>query len=219
MDAVSRNGSALSQSGARLLHAQCWLWGQDLHSPAGDLLRAVGPERGERESAPAHRTYYVDRLEGGRFAVAWSGGLLFGDPSLTGNSGDALLFPRLRFAPIALDDVRAPPDVRDLDARLRVGGATAPPATGDTSGLDVPGLDARIRAAIAWLASYEDRAVAIAGADWRARCAAVWAETEVQARTLAAAEGVEYTPLPPLPRAGLAGAWRDLAGMTSIAAP
>ena len=207
MNAPARDDGASDQSGARLLHAQCWLWGQDLHSPAGDLLRASGLERREREGAPAHRTYYVDRLEGGRFAVAWSGGLLFGGPA------GALLFPRLRFAPILLEDVRAPEHARDLDTRLGAGGGAASPAAHDT-----PGLDARVHAAIAWLASYEERAVALAGPAWRARCAAVWADTEAQARALAAAEGVGYTPLPAIPPEGLAEAWRDLARTGSPAA-
>ena len=185
----------LASRGAALLHAQCWLWGQDLRSPRGDLLRAVGLERHAIEGARSHRTYYVEQLPA-QFAVAWSGGLLFGDGSGT------LFFPRLRFSPARLGDIRSPGDLGNLNARLG-----APPALADT-----PGLEAATHAAIEWLATYEQRAAILAGVEWRARCAEVWADTEARAHELAAGMGVEYPPLPPLPSTGLEGAWRDLAG-------
>ena len=187
----------MTNRAAELLHAQCWLWGQDLRSPVGDLLAACGLESRAIAGARSHRRYYVESLTAGRFAAAWSGGLFFGD------GGGALFFPRLRFTPAAITHIQSADDLGNLNACLG-----APPADADAR------VETLTRAAIDWLAGYETRVVHLAGAEWRARCAEVWAETEAQAVQLAASLGVEYAPLPPLPAAGLGEPWHDLVRTT-----
>lgn len=185
--------------GALLLHQQCWLWGQDLRSPAGNLLVAAGLHRLDPPEAGrgGHRTRYGATLEGGCYVVAWSGGFAFG-------SEDGLLcFPRLLFQPRLL------PDVQRLSA---VPHFAAPPLpegdapSGHTAlALVVPALE--------WLATYEAVAVRIAGEAYRGACASEWGRIEREAERLAAAEGVTYDPLPGIPLHGLARDWWALAQM------
>ncbi len=183
----------LAETAAALLHAQCWLWGQDLRSPAGDLLRASGMQYGTFDRARSHRSYYGAELERSRFVVAWSGGLVFGD------AGRALFFPRLRFSPSAiracsLDEV---PD-------LNRAGALEPDAL-SRHDLELVG------AALEWLACYEEGVQQLAGTGWRRECARRWEEIEEGARAVAASVDATYERLAPLPDDGLRLAWRRLA--------
>lgn len=180
----------LVERGAVLLHAQCWLWGQDLKSPHGDLLARFGMERATFESAVDHRRFYRAVLTGGRFVVAWGGGLMFGD------ADGALFFPRMTFFPRRLDEVRALDSVPDLHYVRDV----------EPRPLD-SGRLALVKAALTWLAEYEEDVFHRAGASWRAECSEVWSWTESEAESLAASVGVEYQPLEPLPREGLGAAW------------
>jgi len=177
--------------GAELLHAQCWLWGQDLRGPHGNLLETCGLEGAVFAGARSHRRYYGAHLQGGRFVVAWGGGLLFGD------AAGALFFPRLLFAPVRLDDVRSLAAVPDLNS---VHAAGAP----------VPLGDELVDAALRWLAAYEDDVLRHAGPSWRSECARRWSEIEEGAQAVAASVGVAYDRLAPLPASGLAASWREL---------
>jgi hypothetical protein len=184
-------------SGAELLHAQCWLWGQDLNSPHGDLLRASGLERSSFEGARSHRSYYRARLADDRFVLAWGGGLLFGDGS------GSLFFPRLRFDPTRLDEVRSLDGVPDLNVV-------------HNRPDHVPARDdPLIPAALGWLAAYERDIPRHAGTAWRIECARRWSEIEEGARVVAASVGVAYEPLPSLPPDGLAEPWRALSAQLS----
>ena len=193
--------SALLEEGARLLHAQCWLWGQDIRSPSGDLLATSGLVHGRFEGARSHRSHYWARTEGGRFVVPWSGGLLFGD------TGGSLFLPRLRFAPVPVG-ARSIEDVPDLNSV----GIT------DAAALTQHDLDL-LSCAVDWLAAYEDGIERLAGWGWRRECARRWAEIEEGARDAAASVRVRYEPLAPLPDNGLAEAWRGLRDSLSPSQP
>ncbi|MEZ4503494.1 MAG: hypothetical protein R3C39_12780 [Dehalococcoidia bacterium] len=192
---------AVVSRGVALLHAQCWLWGQDLKSPQGDLLTACGLARSVFDGARSHRSYYGGRLSDARFVVAWGGGLVFGDAT------GALFFPRLRFAPTRLDNVRSLEAVPDLNA-VHEAAPLAPPRD-----------NRLVLAALEWLAVYEDEVTRIAGPRWRAECARRWAEIEEGARTAAASVSVAYEKLPPIPPDGLAESWRELAASIPARGP
>lgn len=205
----------LVAEGARLLHQQCWLWGQDLRSPGGNLLAAFGGRRivlgseraneagNEPDNEPggpgagAHHVAYGFRLPAG-VLVAWSGGVACGD------SAGAVLLPRLRFAPIALDggaldggmDLDAAPGLNPL---LRL-----PPAAA------TPEVLARLAAACAWIAGYETW-VAARRPGWRDRCIEAWDHIEREAARLARGEGVAYERVAAVPASALGAAWRGLA--------
>lgn len=182
--------------GALLLHQQCWLWGQDLRSPAGNLLVAAGLHRLDPPEAGrgGHRTRYGAVLPGGRYVVLWSGGFAFG-----GDDG-LLCFPRLAFQPRLL------PRVTHL---AQVPHFAAPPVPQADAPIGHPAF-VLVTPALDWLADYEAFALAIAGEAYRRACAAEWARVEAEAQRLAAAEGVSYEPLPALPPSGLEDGWRAL---------
>ncbi len=185
--------------GALLLHQQCWLWGQDLRSPAGNLLMAAGLHRLDPPEAGrgGHRTRYGGALEGDRYVVVWSGGFAFG-----GLEG-LLCFPRLLFQPRVLPEVRRLADIPHFPA---------PPVPQD----DAPeGHSALmlVEPALDWLARYEALVAVTAGEAHRSACAAEWAHIEQEALRLATAEGVTYAPLPGPPIEGLEADWRALAGV------
>lgn len=189
------------ERGALLLHQQCWLWGQDLRSPAGNLLMAAGLHRLDPSEAGrgGHRTRYGAALEGGRYVVVWSGGFAFGGP-------DGLLcFPRLLFQPRVLPEVPRLADVPHFPA---------PPVPQDDAPYGHPAL-VLVAPALDWLARYEALAAGTAGEVYRRACVAEWARIEREAQRLAAAEGVTYEPLPGIPVDGLEAEWRALAARLS----
>lgn len=175
-----------------LLDAQCWLWGQDLKSPVGNLLVAWGSVRDVQPGDGGHRTYYRGALGHERTAVAWSGGLVVTDPIRS------LYLSRVRFLAIplpGLDPTDPPPILRTvpLEAGVPVGQCRTDPL---------------FRVATEWLVAYESFVHDYAGPRWRAACAERWDEVELEAHRLAAEVGVRYEPLPPIPREGLSALWR-----------
>ncbi|MEX2374948.1 MAG: hypothetical protein WD942_05085 [Dehalococcoidia bacterium] len=186
---------------AALLDAQCWLWGQDLRSPNGNLLVQFGLTRGVFPGEGDHRTYYQGVTAIGCTVVAWSGGVLLGD------SEASLFLPRSRFTPLMLpglwaDD--APPDLRGVMNR---------------SHLSAPADHPHVISALRWLVRYERFVLDHGATGWRAECARRWEQVENDAHRVAAEVGIEYERLAPLPTDGLARAWERLAaGATATAA-
>lgn len=181
---------------AGLLDAQCWLWGQDLKSPAGNLLAAWGSVRHVQPGDGGHRTYYRGALGHERTALAWSGGLVVTDPTRS------LYLSRVRFLAIPLPGIGPtdpPPILRavPLDAGVPV---------------DEHRPDPLFRVATEWLVAYELFVRDHAGPGWRAACAERWDEVELEAQRLAAGVGVRYEPLAPIPREGLSELWRAASG-------
>jgi hypothetical protein len=191
------------EDGARWLHQQCWLWGRDLRSPQGNLLVTHGPRRLGSRDVPGggHRTRYGMTTVEGHHVVVWSGGYALGDGS------GVLCFPRLRFQPVVLEPGIAAPE--DIPVVLAPPEASGPAPAGH--------LALRLVAlALDWLAEYEAHVAQVAPGH-RAACAAEWDRVEREAARLAAGEGIEYHPLPPISPDGLESSWRSLAARVRAA--
>jgi hypothetical protein len=187
-----------------LMDAQCWLWGQDIRRPAGNLLLGYGLRR-DRWDEGGHATHYAGEV-GDTSVVLWSGGMVLIAEGVTVEVPRHHLQPRLWPAPAADDDLVDPRRTHHL---------------GDAPVVDAPPLaldDPHALRVFLWLAEYEAW-VAREAPGWRSECATRWLEAEEQARELAASVGVDYDPLPALPPEGLAGYWSALAGGWSARAP
>ncbi|MEZ4552793.1 MAG: hypothetical protein AB7L91_13235 [Dehalococcoidia bacterium] len=175
-------------TGSQLMDAQCWLWGQDIRHPDGNLLTRYGLHRGHWDTGEHNRYYWH---EVGRLAVLlWSGGLLLVDAS------GAISLPRTGRLPHARPGARLGGAFPDPRAALQ--GPEEEPAPG------------RLAQAYRWLADYEAWVARHGSAHWREVCASRWDEAERTAARLAAEAGVRYDPLPPIPPAGLAQRWAAL---------
>ena len=189
-----------------------------MRSPAGNLLAAYGGARLEiaastpdtRESQPrAGANRPPPRPHGVAYAfpvsletalavpdtslIAWSGGVACGD------STNAVLLPRLRFAPLPLEGGLHRDHLPDLNRSLRL-----PPAIVTSS------LRRHTTSACDWIGAYESW-IAATQPGWRDRCIEVWNDIERTAQHLAAGEGVTYEPVVAVPVMALAASWRRLA--------
>lgn len=170
------------------MDAQCWLWGQDIRYPDGNLLLAYGLERCQWENG-GHATYYRGG-DGTLTAVLWSGGMLLSDAKSTVQISRHGLDPRLS---------------------VGQGGPADPRAAGQgTEAVPLALDDPRAARAFRWMCDYEAWVEREANG-WRAGCALRWDDAEREAQRLAAEVDVEYEPLPPIPPAGLASRWAILA--------
>lgn len=131
------------------MDAQCWLWGQDLRSPTGNLLAQFGLTRSVYPGDGEHRTHYRGLTTAGHIVVAWSGGMLLGD------SDSSLFFPRSRFTPLLLPGLgdTATPDLRGVLQRPYPQAPDGHPHVGT---------------ALRWLASYESFVLRRGQPGWRA---------------------------------------------------
>lgn len=179
-----------------LMDAQCWLWGQDIRRPAGNLLVAHGLRR-DRWDEGGHATHYRGEV-GDASVVLWSGGIVVAASGVTVEIPRHHLRPRLRPA----SDREGVIDPRGTGQAADVSTTEAAPLALD---------DPRALRVLAWLHEYEAWVAREAPA-WRSECAVRWLEAEEQARVLAAEVGVDYEPLPPLPSEGLARYWSALIG-------
>lgn len=180
---------------SQLMDAQCWLWGQDIRRPGGNLLIAYGLRRCRWESG-GHATYYRGNDDDST-VVLWAGGMLLAD------AGSGVLVLR-----------------QDTCLRLRPGLRPEDPcpdprrASHEPEGPALPLDDSHVSAAFLWMRDYE-RWVATEAPDWRAECAVGWLEAEQEAHRLASEVGVEYELLPPLPPEGLGESWNARSSLTA----
>jgi len=174
------------------MDAQCWLWGQDIRFPDGNLLVGYGMRRCDWEDSE-HGTHYR-RDDGDLSVVLWSGGMLLAGMDSSVVIARHGLFPRLLPGLGSTD--------ASLDPRNEARQASSIPL-----GLDDP----RATEVFRWIRDYEAWVVGKVGEGWRALCALRWLEAEEVARRLSAEVGVEYEPLPPLPANGLSSCWDALA--------
>jgi len=186
-----------------LMDAQCWLWGQDIRRPDGNLLVAYGMHRGQWEG-DGHSTYY-QKGDRDSTVILWSGGMLLADVE------SSVVIPRHGLAPRLLPGFGTAPfgtGSASLDARN-----AAEHVASTSLALDHP----RTVEAFRWMRDYEAWVACKAGDGWRALCAVRWIEAEEEAQRLSAEVGVEYEPLPPLPADGLVTYWEALSRATGAA--
>jgi hypothetical protein len=185
----------MSTTTSWLMDAQCWLWGQDIRHPDGNLLVVYGLQRRRWEKPGDHATYYRGEFRQST-VILWSGGMLYADPS------GSVALPRGGMEPKLLPVTHVDDD--HLDPRGLAFGATS---------TALPLTDPRAANVFRWLRDYEAWVQREAN-DWRAGCALRWDEAEREAQRLAAEVDVEYEPLPPIPPEGLASWWDMLAQAT-----
>jgi hypothetical protein len=149
---------ALRRRGEALMHQQCWLWGQDIRYPGGNLLLALGFERARPGADGGSTRYRLDDPDG-LTVVLWGFGIAYRPPGTLG-----VFLHRYGFAPLAL------PDTADLNVHTAAGVPTVEPAS--------PGDRARIRTRAAdlarWIAGYEREILRRAGPAHRESAIARW---------------------------------------------
>lgn len=87
----------LIKKGSRLLHTQCWFWGQDIRSPAGNLLVQYGFERFRPPEGVEGSSAYLLALVPARETsclILWGFGLFYGTEGAGG-----IFLDRFRFLP------------------------------------------------------------------------------------------------------------------------
>ena len=68
----------LMMAGQRLLHLQCWLWGQDIRRTEGNLLLAFGFERKRPPEEIGGSTQYLLKLKAQFVVRLWGFGFAYG---------------------------------------------------------------------------------------------------------------------------------------------
>ena len=96
---------ALRGQGQKLLHQQCWNWGQDILRPEGNLLLEAGFTKQRPPQGVTGSTRYVLRLVGAGCWMLWGFGFFYGTPDLGG-----VYVNRFQFRPrwMGLDAVEEP---------------------------------------------------------------------------------------------------------------
>lgn len=87
----------LIKKGSRLLHTQCWFWGQDIRSPAGNLLVQYGFERFRPPEGVEGSSAYLLALVPARETsclILWGFGLFYRTEGAGG-----IFLDRFRFLP------------------------------------------------------------------------------------------------------------------------
>lgn len=149
----------LVKKGSRLLHAQCWFWGQDIRSPAGNLLLQYGFERfrppDEAEGSSAYLLELVSAHAPSRI-VLWGFGLFYGI-----NGAGGIFLDRFRFRPRSM-----PHHTLELPLwrKDQLPEASVPD---EASLVIVARMCARL---FAWIEAYERWIGGLMGAAHRARC-------------------------------------------------
>ena len=94
---------ALQKQGSRLLHAQCWAWGQDVKRPEGNLLLQHGFERVRPPAGTSGCSQYTLALGEDLVVRLWGFGVYIG-------RAEGLYLNRFEFAPrrAVLEDTWSP---------------------------------------------------------------------------------------------------------------
>ena len=149
------------RKGQQLLHQQCWIWGQDILRPEGNLLLEAGFTRQRPPQGVAGSTQYVLRLVDAGCWMLWGFGFFYGTPDLGG-----IYVNRFQFRPQWMG----------LDA---VGGAIWKPDMIPSGELPPdPSVILKLAAAaVRRIADYEDWALSRCGLSYRRAVLERWRET------------------------------------------
>ena len=135
--------------GRTLLHQQCWLWGQDVRYPEGNLLLRHGFDRKRPPAEITASTQYLLQLDERLIVRLWGFGLAYGTRE------DQIYINRYEFRPRVLcnDADRWEPPAGDL------------PSSADTIALE---------AAVRWIGRYEGRIEQDQGRRYRSTLLLQW---------------------------------------------
>jgi hypothetical protein len=148
--------SALLKQGRALLHQQCWLWGQDVRRTQGNILIQYGFDRIRPPHTVCGSNQYTLRFEKGRQIRLWGFGMFYG----TRERG--IYINRFEFLPRL--------------ARMR-GDVWQPDEMNESKFLSGTFM---LRAALRWIAEYEEWVLRVYGATYRNSCLAGWEHAEPQ---------------------------------------
>ena len=140
---------ALARRGRTLLHQQCWLWGQDIRRPEGNLLLLYGFERLHPPAGCSGSSQYNLTCASGATLSLWGFSFFYG-------SSDGIFVNRFDFVPRAAEPTKRWRHVDEPNTLPR-----AP-------------LDAHLPAALRWIAGYERWVLEGFGLSYRRRCLATW---------------------------------------------
>ena len=70
---------SLLKAGSRLLHQQCWMWGQDVRRPEGNLLLEYGFQRQRPPEGVCGSSQYTYPLDSSFCIRLWGFGLYYGN--------------------------------------------------------------------------------------------------------------------------------------------
>lgn len=180
---------------AQLMDAQCWLWGQDIRRPDGNLLIEYGLRR-DRWEGGGHATYYWQERHNVS-VLLWSGGILVADTEAT------IAIPRHGF------EVRRWP-------RRGLANTFPDPRSDDGGGSDLTAEAQEVARGYRWIAEYEAWVDRHTAGRWRLTCAEQWSAVEHEAARLAAEVGVSYDPLPSIPVGELPTRWLAMAERAAL---
>jgi len=162
--------SRLVKRGGKLLHQQCWCWGQDIRSPLGNLLMTHGFERRRPPSTDdGQATCYVLQTSTQATVRLWGFGLAYAP-----RRGAAIFAGRYRFAPTPLPRRSSMHNVWN--------GAGVPDAI-PTAAIAPPAWWTMV-AAMRWIAGYERWILAAAGEGWRVATTKGWRDAAVPGEAL-----------------------------------
>ena len=149
MTAALRLPAHLRKEGCRLLHQQCWLWGQDVRRSEGNLLLEAGFARVRPPEGVVGCSQYTLRLPEGRSVRVWGFGICF--------TGEHTVYVnRYGFEP------------RAVDLQGDLWQAIALP-----QGQAAPDASALLEA-VRWMAGYEHEVLRQHGTGYRWRCLTQW---------------------------------------------
>lgn len=181
--------------GQQLLEQQCWLWGQDVRHAGGNLLLQYGFDRARPPQKIVGASAYQVRLlpdehhAHERVVALWGFGLWYGEWAPDGNEIGGIFIGRGNFEPCW--------SARALPPQSAWSPAPIHAATGAPQGWNERRLArALLGGALAWIADYEDWALARHGHAERIRHLEAW-------------QSGRRAPIAP---DELAGAWRAMAG-------
>jgi CxxC-x17-CxxC domain-containing protein len=155
---------AILQIGVQLLNQQCWLWGQDVRHPDGDLLQRYGFSKHRRPATMVgSHGYRLDRPDGVA-VVLWGFGMFYGPPER------GIFLARHGFTPLVVAPLPHPPPT--LPGELQCEPCTA---------TDQPLLTALV----GWVVAYERWVLQTCGMEYRRRCVELWpAERQIPAERI-----------------------------------
>lgn len=158
----------LAETGAGLLHQQCWCWGYDIRHPEGNLLLAFGFER-ERPLPPASgSSHYRKRLSQVTVHL-WGFGVVWQDPL------GACYVNRYRFGPVPVNLACLERPIWSPDGLVLLPPGSVPQTL----------LFEQLAAICCFIASYEDWIVRRLGLAHREAALQAWDSTAVEASRMA----------------------------------